>query len=145
MNHLLLINYYLITCRLASLPLDFIPPTTGIFYFFFKKNLKCDIEKIIIIFAWNIDIYLLSCYNLQIVLVAGTKMEVIVAKMALKLKYNNNITKGTPLVQPNDDFFWFGHPKHILTLIHFTLVMVPTLHFFLFLIVRVIKLWDSYI
>lgn len=65
----------------------------------------------------------LSFLPLIIVLVLGTKLEVIVARMALKLKDKNSTIKGTPLVQPNDDLFWFSHPKFVLTLLHLTLFM----------------------
>ncbi|RVW97345.1 MLO-like protein 3 [Vitis vinifera] len=65
----------------------------------------------------------LSFLPLLIVLVLGTKLEVIVARMALKLKDKNSTIKGTPLVQPNDDLFWFSHPKFVLTLLHLTLFM----------------------
>ena len=57
-------------------------------------------------------------------LVLGTKLEVIVARMAHKLHENNSVIIGSPLVQPNDDLFWFGHPKYVLTLLHLTLFMV---------------------
>ena len=67
-----------------------------------------------------IPIVLLS----QTVLVLGTKLEVIVAKMALKLHDQNGVVIGTPLVKPNDDLFWFGHPKFVLTLLHLTLFTV---------------------
>lgn len=67
-----------------------------------------------------IPIVLLS----QTVLVLGTKLEVIVAKMALKLYDQNGVVIGTPLVKPNDDLFWFGHPKFVLTLLHLTLFTV---------------------
>lgn len=61
---------------------------------------------------------------LQIVLALGTKLEVIVARMALQLQDKNAVIKGAPLVQPNDNLFWFRHPKYVLTLLHFTLFMV---------------------
>lgn len=64
---------------------------------------------------------------LQIVLVLGTKLEVIVARMALQLQDQNTVIKGTPLVQPNDKLFWFSHPKYVLTLLHYTLFMVKAL------------------
>nr|XP_048324955.1 MLO-like protein 3 isoform X3 [Ziziphus jujuba var. spinosa] len=60
---------------------------------------------------------------ISMVLVLGTKLEVIVAKMALKLQNQHSVVAGTPLVEPNDDLFWFGHPKFVLTLLHFTLFM----------------------
>ncbi|KAK3028172.1 hypothetical protein RJ639_038696 [Escallonia herrerae] len=62
-------------------------------------------------------------FKVIIVLVLGTKLEVIVAKMALQLKDQNTVIVGAPVVQPNDDLFWFGHPQFVLTLLHFTLFM----------------------
>ncbi|KAJ7947786.1 MLO-like protein [Quillaja saponaria] len=72
--------------------------------------------------GWHIYLWV-SFLPLTIVLVLGTKMEVIVANMALKLQDQTNVIKGTPLVQPSDNFFWFGHPEYILDLLHFTLFM----------------------
>ncbi|KAL5581217.1 hypothetical protein UlMin_013659 [Ulmus minor] len=72
--------------------------------------------------GWHVYLWV-SFVPLFIVLVLGTKLEVIVAKMALKLHEKNNVIIGTPLVQPNDNLFWFGHPKYVLTLLHFTLFM----------------------
>ncbi|MFS8005723.1 hypothetical protein Hanom_Chr13g01240711 [Helianthus anomalus] len=41
--------------------------------------------------------------------------------MALRLKEQNKVTIGAPLVKPNDDLFWFGKPQFVLTLLHYTL------------------------
>ncbi|KAI6674964.1 hypothetical protein NL676_002870 [Syzygium grande] len=41
--------------------------------------------------------------------------------MALQMKSQNSVIIGAPLVRPNDDLFWFGHPKFVLTLLHYTL------------------------
>ncbi|KAK4606985.1 hypothetical protein RGQ29_000978 [Quercus rubra] len=57
------------------------------------------------------------------VLALGTKLEVIVEKMAIELKDQTHVIKGAPMVQPNDNLFWFNHPKFVLTLLHFTLFM----------------------
>ncbi|XP_057954438.1 MLO-like protein 3 isoform X2 [Malania oleifera] len=70
--------------------------------------------------GWKIYFWV-SFVPLILVLILGTKLEVIVAKMALELKNQNNVTRGTPLVQPNDNLFWFSQPKHVLTILHFTL------------------------
>ena len=61
---------------------------------------------------------------LQMVLVLGTKLEVIVARMALQIKEQDNVIIGTPLVKPNDNLFWFGKPRFVLTLLHYTLFVV---------------------
>lgn len=65
-----------------------------------------------------------GCLDMQIVLILGTKLEVIVAKMALQLKNQSNVIVGAPLVKPNDDLFWFRHPSFVLNLLHFTLFVV---------------------
>ncbi|XP_062104843.1 MLO-like protein [Humulus lupulus] len=43
--------------------------------------------------------------------------------MAHTLDEKDNVIMGSPLVQPNDNLFWFGHPKFVLTLLHLTLFM----------------------
>jgi hypothetical protein len=48
--------------------------------------------------------------------------------MALQIKEQGNVVRGTPLVRPNDSLFWFGQPGFVLTLIHYTLfVVIPLL------------------
>nr|ARG42812.1 MLO-like protein [Vitis flexuosa] len=70
--------------------------------------------------GWHVYLWV-SCVPLLIVLILGTKLEVIVERMALQLKHQNYVIKGTPLVKPNDNLFWFGDPRFVLTLIHYTL------------------------
>ncbi|KAF5935624.1 hypothetical protein HYC85_026753 [Camellia sinensis] len=68
-------------------------------------------------------LYARSCSSVNIVLVLGTKLEVIVARMALQLNNQDNVIIGAPLVQPHDDLFWFGRPRFVLTLLHLTLFL----------------------
>ncbi|KAK6926811.1 Mlo-related protein [Dillenia turbinata] len=72
--------------------------------------------------GWNAYLWV-SFLPLIIVLALGTKLEVIVAKMALQLNNQHAVIKGAPLVKPNDDLFWFHHPKFVLSLLHVTLFM----------------------
>lgn len=72
--------------------------------------------------GWNVYLWI-SFLPLIIVVVIGSKLEVIVARMALRLQEQNTVIRGTPLVQPNDTLFWFNRPQFILTLLHFTLFM----------------------
>ncbi|KAK0604643.1 hypothetical protein LWI29_017752 [Acer saccharum] len=72
--------------------------------------------------GWHVFLWV-SFVPLTIVLVLGTKLQVIVARMALELQNQNSVTKGAPTVQPNDNLFWFNHPKYVLTLLHYTLFM----------------------
>ncbi|GLT69749.1 hypothetical protein SLA2020_418760 [Shorea laevis] len=72
--------------------------------------------------GWHTYLWL-SHVPLLIVLVLGTKLQVIVTRMAIQISNQNSITRGTPLVQPNDKLFWFGSPRFVLTLLHYTLFM----------------------
>ncbi|PKI43239.1 hypothetical protein CRG98_036325 [Punica granatum] len=58
---------------------------------------------------------------LIIILLVGTKLQMIITKMGLRIQERGDVVKGTPVVQPGDDLFWFGRPWFILFLIHFVL------------------------
>ncbi|KAL4591986.1 hypothetical protein LXL04_004963 [Taraxacum kok-saghyz] len=58
---------------------------------------------------------------LIIVLLVGTKLQVIITKMGLKIQERGAVVKGTPLVEPTDNLFWFNRPHLLLYLIHFVL------------------------
>ncbi|KAL5731841.1 MLO-like protein 6 [Ranunculus cassubicifolius] len=58
---------------------------------------------------------------LIIILVIGTKLQVIITKMGLRIQDKGEVVRGVPIVQPNDELFWFGRPRLILSLIHFIL------------------------
>ncbi|XP_061354946.1 MLO-like protein 6 [Gastrolobium bilobum] len=58
---------------------------------------------------------------LIIVLLIGTKLQVIITKMGLRIQQEGEVVKGVPVVQPGDDLFWFNNPRLILYLINFVL------------------------
>ncbi|XP_023919293.1 MLO-like protein 12 [Quercus suber] len=58
---------------------------------------------------------------LIIILLVGTKLQVIITMMGLRIEERGGVVKGTPLVQPGDDLFWFNRPRLIIYLIHFVL------------------------
>ncbi|CAN1174216.1 MLO-like protein 6 [Linum perenne] len=58
---------------------------------------------------------------LIIILVVGTKLQVIITQLGLRIQDRGDVVKGAPVVQPGDDLFWFGKPRLILFLIHFCL------------------------
>nr|GMD62736.1 MLO-like protein 6 [Ipomoea batatas] len=58
---------------------------------------------------------------LVIILLVGTKLQVIITKMGLRIQERGEVVKGTPVVQPADDLFWFNRPRLMLYLIHFVL------------------------
>ena len=63
----------------------------------------------------------LSFSPLIIILLVGTKLQVIIRKMALEIQSKHVVVQEIPLVRPSDEYFWFGRPQLILFLIHFTL------------------------
>ncbi|XP_043698916.1 MLO-like protein 12 [Telopea speciosissima] len=58
---------------------------------------------------------------LIILLLVGTKLQVIITKMGLKIQDRGEVVKGVPVVEPGDDLFWFNRPRLVLYLIHFVL------------------------
>ncbi|KAL8255792.1 hypothetical protein R6Q59_030859 [Mikania micrantha] len=55
------------------------------------------------------------------VLLVGTKLQVVITKMGLRIQERGAVVKGTPLVEPTNDLFWFNRPHLLLYLIHFVL------------------------
>ncbi|XP_010264735.1 PREDICTED: MLO-like protein 6 [Nelumbo nucifera] len=58
---------------------------------------------------------------LIIILLLGTKLQVVITKMGLRIQERGEVVKGVPVVEPGDDLFWFNRPRLILYLIHFVL------------------------
>ncbi|KAH6804010.1 Seven transmembrane MLO family protein [Perilla frutescens var. frutescens] len=60
---------------------------------------------------------------LIIILLVGAKLQVIITKMGIRILEGGDVIKGSLVVQPSDDLFWFGRPRFILFLIHFVLFL----------------------
>ncbi|XP_055834237.1 MLO-like protein 12 isoform X2 [Solanum dulcamara] len=58
---------------------------------------------------------------LLVILLVGTKLQVIITKMGLRIQERGEVVKGDPVVQPGDDLFWFNRPRLLLFLINFVL------------------------
>ncbi|KAF7805561.1 MLO-like protein 6 [Senna tora] len=58
---------------------------------------------------------------LIIILLVGTKLQVIITKMGVSIQERGDVVRGVPVVQPGDDLFWFNRPRLILHLINFVL------------------------
>ncbi|KAL1225557.1 MLO-like protein 7 [Cardamine amara subsp. amara] len=56
-----------------------------------------------------------------IILAVGTKLQAIMATMALEIVETHAVVQGMPLVQGSDRYFWFDCPQLLLHLIHFAL------------------------
>ncbi|EOA23810.1 hypothetical protein CARUB_v10017025mg [Capsella rubella] len=74
------------------------------------------------VYGWRVYFYM-SFVPLIVVLVIGTKLEMIVAKMAVTIKEHNNVIRGSPVVEPNDKHFWFSNPRFLLSILHYTLFL----------------------
>ncbi|XP_056862581.1 MLO-like protein 2 isoform X1 [Raphanus sativus] len=61
---------------------------------------------------------------LAVILIVGTKLQVIITKLCLRIQEKGDVVRGAPVVQPGDDLFWFGRPRFILFLIHLVLFTV---------------------
>ncbi|GLT60094.1 hypothetical protein SLA2020_328760 [Shorea laevis] len=71
-------------------------------------------------YGWHSYLWL-PFIPLIVILLVGTKLQVIITKMGLRIQERGDVIKGTPVVQPGDDLFWFGRPRLLLFLIHFVL------------------------
>ncbi|KAL1544152.1 MLO-like protein 6 [Salvia divinorum] len=58
---------------------------------------------------------------LIVILLVGTKLQVIISKMGLRIQERGEVVKGVLVVQPGDDLFWFNRPRLVLYLINFVL------------------------
>ncbi|CAH8362151.1 unnamed protein product [Eruca vesicaria subsp. sativa] len=58
---------------------------------------------------------------LIVVLIVGTKLQVIITKLGLRILEKGDVVRGCPLVQPGDDLFWFDNPGVMLFLIQLVL------------------------
>ncbi|KAJ6708597.1 MLO-LIKE PROTEIN [Salix koriyanagi] len=63
----------------------------------------------------------LAVVPLVVTLAVGTKLQAIIAKMAIEIKERHAVVQGIPLVQVSDRNFWFSWPELVLYLIHFVL------------------------
>ncbi|XP_068667568.1 MLO-like protein 6 [Aristolochia californica] len=70
--------------------------------------------------GWYSYLYL-PFIPLIVILLVGTKLQVIITRMALQIQDRGDVVKGVPLVQPRDNLFWFNSPRLVLLLIHFVL------------------------
>ncbi|CDO99726.1 unnamed protein product [Coffea canephora] len=58
---------------------------------------------------------------LAVILLVGTKLQVIITKMGLRIQERGDVVKGTPVVETGDHLFWFNRPRLLLYLIQFVL------------------------
>ncbi|GAB2289306.1 MLO-like protein 9 [Dionaea muscipula] len=63
----------------------------------------------------------LSILPLLVILAVGTKLQAVIAAMAVEITERHAVVQGMPLVQVSDSYFWFSWPQLVLYLIHYVL------------------------
>lgn len=106
------------------------------FHKYIKRSLDDDFKSVVGIspplWAFAVIFLLLNVYRwysyfwlslvpLVIILVIGTKLQVIITDLALEIQVKHAVVKGTPTVHPTNELFWLSRPQLVLFLIHFTL------------------------
>ena len=61
---------------------------------------------------------------LQILLLVGTKLQMIITEMGVTIPERGDVVKGTPVVEPGNHLFWFNRSGLMLFLINFVLFLV---------------------
>ncbi|XP_062100576.1 MLO protein homolog 1-like [Humulus lupulus] len=124
------------TMRHGFINAHFAPNTKFDFCKYIKRSMEDDFKMVVGIsiplWIFAVVFLLLNVYKwytltwlsfapVIIVLLVGTKLELIVMEMAQEIQDRTTIVKGAPIVEPSNKFFWFNRPHWILLLIHFTL------------------------
>ncbi|KAK1388663.1 hypothetical protein POM88_016841 [Heracleum sosnowskyi] len=122
------------------------------FHKYIKRSMEDDFKKVLGIsiplwsfaliflllnvYKWHTLVWL-SMLPLLILLLVGTKLELVIMEMAQQIQDRTVIVRGAPVVQPSNQFFWFNRPRWILFLIHFTLFQNAfQIAFFLFTLIE---------
>ncbi|XP_062216905.1 MLO protein homolog 1-like [Phragmites australis] len=106
------------------------------FHKYIKRSLEDDFKVVVGISLplWFVAIFILfldihglgtliwiSFVPLVILLLVGTKLEIVIMEMAKEIQDKTTVIKGAPVVEPSNKFFWFNRPEWVLFLIHLTL------------------------
>ncbi|KAI3876813.1 hypothetical protein MKW92_027500 [Papaver armeniacum] len=125
-----------LTMRNGFINAHFAPNSRFDFHKYIKRSLEDDFKVVVgisvplwcfaIIFLllnvykWH-TLFWISLIPLFILLVVGTKLEMVIMEMALQIQERSSVVAGSPIVELNNNLFWFNNPKWILYLIQFTL------------------------
>ncbi|XP_027357000.1 MLO protein homolog 1-like [Abrus precatorius] len=124
------------TMRHGFINAHFAPNSKFDFQKYIKRSMEDDFKVVVGIsiplWAFAIIFLLMNVYRwytltwlslapLVILLLVGTKLELIIMEMAQEIQDRSTIVRGVPIVEPNNKYFWFNRPQWILFLVHFTL------------------------
>uniref|UniRef100_A0A0E0PY17 MLO-like protein n=1 Tax=Oryza rufipogon TaxID=4529 RepID=A0A0E0PY17_ORYRU len=106
------------------------------FHKYIKRSLEDDFKVVVGISLplWFVGILVLfldihglgtliwiSFVPLIIVLLVGTKLEMVIMQMAQEIQDRATVIQGAPVVEPSNKYFWFNRPDWVLFFIHLTL------------------------
>uniref|UniRef100_A0A0D9XLZ8 MLO-like protein n=1 Tax=Leersia perrieri TaxID=77586 RepID=A0A0D9XLZ8_9ORYZ len=123
-----------LTLRHGFIAAHLSPGTRFNFRKYIKRSLEDDFKTVVGISAplwasalavmlfnvhgWH-NLFWFSTIPLVVTLAVGTKLQAIIAKMAVEIKERHTVIQGMPVVKLSDEHFWFGKPRLVLHLIHF--------------------------
>ncbi|KAE8654095.1 MLO protein-like protein 1 [Hibiscus syriacus] len=109
-----------LTMRNGFINAHFAANTRFDFHKYIKRSMEDDFKVVVGISTplWGLAVIFLL---LNILLLVGTKLEVIIMDMAEEIQDRSAVVRGAPVVEPNNKYFWFNRPQWILFLIHYTL------------------------
>ncbi|KAG6408477.1 hypothetical protein SASPL_131490 [Salvia splendens] len=124
------------TIRNGFITAHFAPNSKFDFHKYIKRSMEDDYKSVLGIsiplwfsaimflffnvYRWH-TLAWISLIPLIIILLVGTKLELVIVEMAQQIQDRTTVVRGAPLVEPSNNFFWFNRPQWILFLIHFTL------------------------
>ncbi|GJW20634.1 MLO protein homolog 1-like protein, partial [Tanacetum coccineum] len=106
-----------LTIRHGFINAHFAPNSKFDFHKYIKRSMEDDFKSVL---GWHALTYL-SFVPLVILLLVGTKLELVIMEMAQQIQDKATIVRGAPVIEPSNKFFWFNNPQLVLFLIHFTL------------------------
>ncbi|XP_022769423.1 MLO protein homolog 1-like [Durio zibethinus] len=125
-----------LTMRIGFINAHFAPNSKFDFHKYIKRSMEDDFKVVVGIstplWAFAIIFLLLNVYKWQtltwlslvpltILLLVGTKLELIIMELAQGIQDRTTVVRGAPVVEPNNKYFWFNRPQWILFFIHYTL------------------------
>lgn len=125
-----------LTMRQGFINAHLAPNSKFDFHKYIKRSLEDDFKVVVGISLplWFVAIFILfidisgfatlvwmSFVPLVILLMVGTKLEIVIMEMAKQIQDKATVIKGAPVVEPSNKFFWFNRPDWVLFLIHLTL------------------------
>ncbi|TVU31877.1 hypothetical protein EJB05_23581, partial [Eragrostis curvula] len=123
-----------LTLRHGFIAAHLSPGTRFNFRKYIKRSLEDDFKRVVgispplwasalAVMLFNVHgwqkLFWFSVIPLVVILAVGTKLQAIIAMMAVEITERHTVIQGMPVVKLSDDHFWFGKPRLVLQLIHF--------------------------